>query len=376
LFWDVIANGTGLQSILFTFESNNLIKTLNKTIFVYDIPLDVDPMVSSERPVIGNEINVTFNLTNKGNLTLSDANISLLYNDSIFKILSSNNTYEYLIPGYTVSLQWPLRVIGAGKSDLVLLIDSPDFKTNVSFTLEVYDFISCATDIKQCSDGSFVSRDPENECVFAQCPEVDVQALEYVPQKVSKIPNTKIHAPVTGKVVETFNASLPDILEIQEEIPGVVTESQSDLQDDQEVEPSIKEEYVEHVVKESDTFLKEEIVETQKETNSIETRRVETSPNGSLLVYILPMFMIISLVAFVVSQHSVYLKSKPDDQLLSYVEKSKKLGFSDEVIQETLEKQGWSKEEVSDALQDVHDEEFEAALTEEDSEGDGFQKML
>jgi hypothetical protein len=30
--------------------------------------------------------------------------------------------------------------------------------------------LMCATDVKECKDGSFVSRDPENECQFEGCP--------------------------------------------------------------------------------------------------------------------------------------------------------------------------------------------------------------
>lgn len=29
----------------------------------------------------------------------------------------------------------------------------------------------CANDVKECSDGSFVSRDPNNNCSFKQCPQ-------------------------------------------------------------------------------------------------------------------------------------------------------------------------------------------------------------
>ena len=29
---------------------------------------------------------------------------------------------------------------------------------------------SCAADVKQCPDGSFVSRDPDNACAFKPCP--------------------------------------------------------------------------------------------------------------------------------------------------------------------------------------------------------------
>lgn len=28
----------------------------------------------------------------------------------------------------------------------------------------------CTMDVKECSDGSFVSRDPENNCEFKKCP--------------------------------------------------------------------------------------------------------------------------------------------------------------------------------------------------------------
>lgn len=28
----------------------------------------------------------------------------------------------------------------------------------------------CTMDVKQCADGSFVSRDPENNCEFKKCP--------------------------------------------------------------------------------------------------------------------------------------------------------------------------------------------------------------
>jgi hypothetical protein len=29
---------------------------------------------------------------------------------------------------------------------------------------------SCAADVKQCPDGSYVSRDPDNACAFKPCP--------------------------------------------------------------------------------------------------------------------------------------------------------------------------------------------------------------
>lgn len=29
----------------------------------------------------------------------------------------------------------------------------------------------CPADVKQCKDGSFVARDPENQCQFKPCPE-------------------------------------------------------------------------------------------------------------------------------------------------------------------------------------------------------------
>jgi hypothetical protein len=35
--------------------------------------------------------------------------------------------------------------------------------------------IVCPTDVRQCPDGSFVSRDPANECVFDGCPDASKQ---------------------------------------------------------------------------------------------------------------------------------------------------------------------------------------------------------
>lgn len=35
------------------------------------------------------------------------------------------------------------------------------------------DAIFCAQDVKQCADGTFVSRDPEKNCEFEPCPELE-----------------------------------------------------------------------------------------------------------------------------------------------------------------------------------------------------------
>jgi len=35
------------------------------------------------------------------------------------------------------------------------------------------EIVICAMDVKECSDGSFVSRDPKNDCQFFDCPEGD-----------------------------------------------------------------------------------------------------------------------------------------------------------------------------------------------------------
>jgi hypothetical protein len=33
------------------------------------------------------------------------------------------------------------------------------------------DPVVCATDVRQCADGSFVSRNPDNGCAFDACPD-------------------------------------------------------------------------------------------------------------------------------------------------------------------------------------------------------------
>merc|ERR1712078_660454 len=43
--------------------------------------------------------------------------------------------------------------------------------------------IMCAADVQECSDGSFVSRDPSNDCAFPACPSADPNTTEKEPQE-------------------------------------------------------------------------------------------------------------------------------------------------------------------------------------------------
>merc|ERR1711937_1071813 len=43
--------------------------------------------------------------------------------------------------------------------------------------------IMCAADVQECSDGSFVSRDPSNDCEFPACPSADIHTTEKEPQE-------------------------------------------------------------------------------------------------------------------------------------------------------------------------------------------------
>merc|ERR1712224_444132 len=40
--------------------------------------------------------------------------------------------------------------------------------------------IMCAADVQECSDGSFVSRDPANDCAFPACPSAETNTDENV----------------------------------------------------------------------------------------------------------------------------------------------------------------------------------------------------
>lgn len=67
------------------------------------------------------------------------------------------------------------------------LIDNCDFDYSDDFSMDSADDesqslededIMCAADVQECSDGSFVSRDPANGCEFPACPSADTTTEE------------------------------------------------------------------------------------------------------------------------------------------------------------------------------------------------------
>merc|ERR1719213_1010739 len=52
--------------------------------------------------------------------------------------------------------------------------------------------IMCAQDIQECSDGSFVSRDPANGCEFPACPSDDYRSEDFDEEEIyDDIPSMK-----------------------------------------------------------------------------------------------------------------------------------------------------------------------------------------
>merc|ERR1712078_737685 len=49
--------------------------------------------------------------------------------------------------------------------------ESPSLENDSSMDKD--EDIMCAADVQECSDGSFVSRDPTNDCAFPACPSAD-----------------------------------------------------------------------------------------------------------------------------------------------------------------------------------------------------------
>ncbi|MDX1919138.1 MAG: hypothetical protein SFU25_00210 [Candidatus Caenarcaniphilales bacterium] len=46
----------------------------------------------------------------------------------------------------------------------------------------------CTTDVRQCADGSFVSRDPNNNCEFRPCPVIPLPDTRPIPLSLSRVP--------------------------------------------------------------------------------------------------------------------------------------------------------------------------------------------
>jgi hypothetical protein len=42
--------------------------------------------------------------------------------------------------------------------------------TETEFTKEELEQVVCTADVQECADGSFVGRDPLNNCEFKECP--------------------------------------------------------------------------------------------------------------------------------------------------------------------------------------------------------------
>jgi hypothetical protein len=70
------------------------------------------------------------------------------------------------------------------------------------------DDVACTEDAKECPDGSYVSRDPENGCEFYECPEEDIEeeAIEYEEEETGE------------EVIEEVEESLETDEEIEEEL--------------------------------------------------------------------------------------------------------------------------------------------------------------
>ena len=59
------------------------------------------------------------------------------------------------------------------------------FDDEILTTVTTQKQLACLADVRECSDGSFVSRDENNDCEFEPCPEEEKEEEEEVANNVS-----------------------------------------------------------------------------------------------------------------------------------------------------------------------------------------------